>query len=105
MIPQQRGCPASYLLPARAACPREAHGALLSLFTPCALQAETQISTGLEGELQPLYGHSTAMATSEARSGGSPCTMALVPTSTSTQGTGMLSCPASLVHCSVNSSP
>lgn len=84
MIPQQGACPASYLLPTRATCPGEAHGALLSLFTPRALQAETQISTGLEGKLQPLHGHSTAMVTSKARSGSSPCTMSLVPTSTST---------------------
>lgn len=83
-IPQQWGCPALYLLPTRATCPRETHGALLSLFTPRPLQAETQISTGQEGELQPLHGHCTAMVTSEARSGSSPCTMSLVPISTST---------------------
>lgn len=85
-IPQQRGCTVSYLLPTRATCPRETHGALLSLFTPCALQAETQISTGQEGELQPLHGHSTAVVTSKARSGRSPCTMSLLAAAHRAQG-------------------
>lgn len=57
-----KGCPAPYLLPARATCPREARGALLALLAPRPLQAETQIDTGQEGELRPQHGHGMATA-------------------------------------------